>query len=192
MPIAVLTAYTEKEYEPFDPYSRFYPAIPISVCFSNTALYTLNKAPVPVVIASRPRHRSRAAVGEATPHPPGRPWPIPVPPAGGTRRNDRDGSDGKAHGSPHTPRSPAGPGQERRSASAGSARARSSPITSASIAESGKGPHPSVRSPPPSIEGSGAEAPSASVRRGPAAPAAAPPGPLLSPHPGTVRPEDAG
>ena len=41
MPIAVLSEYTEKEYEPFDPYSRFYPAMPISVCFSDTALYTL-------------------------------------------------------------------------------------------------------------------------------------------------------
>lgn len=44
MPIAVLSEYTEKEYEPFDPYSRFYPAMPISVCFSDTALYTLGKA----------------------------------------------------------------------------------------------------------------------------------------------------
>ena len=43
MPIAVLTAYTEKEYEPFDPYSRFYPAMPVSVCFSDTALCTLGK-----------------------------------------------------------------------------------------------------------------------------------------------------
>lgn len=43
MPIAVLSEYTEKEYEPFDPYSRFYPAMPISVCFSDTALYTLGK-----------------------------------------------------------------------------------------------------------------------------------------------------
>ena len=43
MPIAVLMAHTEKEYEPFDPYSRFYPAIPVPVCFSNTALYTLSK-----------------------------------------------------------------------------------------------------------------------------------------------------
>lgn len=45
MPIAVLSEYTEKEYEPFDPYSRFYPAMPISVCFSDTALYTLGKSP---------------------------------------------------------------------------------------------------------------------------------------------------
>lgn len=45
MPIAVLSEYTEKEYEPFDPYSRFYPAMPISVCFSDTALCTLGKAP---------------------------------------------------------------------------------------------------------------------------------------------------
>lgn len=45
MPIAVLSEYTEKEYEPFDPYSRFYPAMPISVCFSDTALYTLGKCP---------------------------------------------------------------------------------------------------------------------------------------------------
>ena len=44
VPIAVLTIYTEKEYEPFDPYSRFYPAMPISVCFQNTALYTLGKS----------------------------------------------------------------------------------------------------------------------------------------------------
>ena len=43
MPIAVLSEYTEKEYEPFDPYSRFYPAMPISVCFSDTALCTLGK-----------------------------------------------------------------------------------------------------------------------------------------------------
>ena len=45
MPIAVLSEYTEKEYEPFDPYSRFYPAMPISVCFSDTALCTLGKQP---------------------------------------------------------------------------------------------------------------------------------------------------
>ena len=44
MPIAFLSEYTEKEYEPFDPYSRFYPAMPISVCFSDTALCTLGKA----------------------------------------------------------------------------------------------------------------------------------------------------
>lgn len=44
MPIAVLSEYTEKEYEPFDPYSRFYPAMPISVCFSDTALCTLGKS----------------------------------------------------------------------------------------------------------------------------------------------------
>ena len=44
MPIAVLSEYTEKEYEPFDPYSRFYPVMPISVCFSDTALCTLGKA----------------------------------------------------------------------------------------------------------------------------------------------------
>ena len=44
MPIAVLTAYTEQEYEPFDSYSRFYPAMPISVCFSDTALCTLGKS----------------------------------------------------------------------------------------------------------------------------------------------------
>ena len=43
MPIAVLMAHTEKEYEPFDPYSRFYPAMPVSVCFSDTALCTLGK-----------------------------------------------------------------------------------------------------------------------------------------------------
>ncbi|HIZ19348.1 MAG TPA: hypothetical protein H9674_00615 [Firmicutes bacterium] len=43
MPIAVLSEYTEKEYEPFDPYSRFHPAMPISVCFSDTALCTLGK-----------------------------------------------------------------------------------------------------------------------------------------------------
>ena len=45
MPIAVLSEYTEKEYEPFDPYSRFYPAMPISVCFSDTALCTLGEMP---------------------------------------------------------------------------------------------------------------------------------------------------
>ena len=33
MPIVVLMAYTEKEYEPFEPYSRFCPAMPVSVCF---------------------------------------------------------------------------------------------------------------------------------------------------------------
>ena len=43
VPIAVLSEYTEKEYEPFDPYSRFYPAMPVSVCFSDTALYTRSK-----------------------------------------------------------------------------------------------------------------------------------------------------
>ena len=43
VPIAVLSEYTEKEYEPFDPYSRFCPAMPVSVCFSDTALYTLSK-----------------------------------------------------------------------------------------------------------------------------------------------------
>lgn len=43
MPIAVLTAYTEKEYEPFDPYSRFCTAMPVSACFSDTALYALSK-----------------------------------------------------------------------------------------------------------------------------------------------------
>ena len=43
MPIAVLSEYTEKEYEPFNPYSRFYPVMPISVCFSDTALCTLGK-----------------------------------------------------------------------------------------------------------------------------------------------------
>lgn len=43
VPIAVLSEYTEKEYEPLDPYSRFYPAMPVPVCFSDTALYTLGK-----------------------------------------------------------------------------------------------------------------------------------------------------
>lgn len=43
MPIAVLSEYTEKEYEPLDPYSRFYPAMPVPVCFSDTALCTLSK-----------------------------------------------------------------------------------------------------------------------------------------------------
>ena len=43
VPIAVLSEYTEKEYEPFDSYSRFCPAMPVSVCFSDTALYTLSK-----------------------------------------------------------------------------------------------------------------------------------------------------
>ena len=43
VPIAVLTIYTEKEYEPFDPYSHFYPAMPVSVYFSDTALYTRSK-----------------------------------------------------------------------------------------------------------------------------------------------------
>ena len=40
VPIAVLTAYTEKEYEPFDSYSRYCPAMPVSVCFFDTALCT--------------------------------------------------------------------------------------------------------------------------------------------------------
>lgn len=43
VPIAVLSEYTEKEYEPLDPYSRFYPAMPVPVCFSDTALCTLSK-----------------------------------------------------------------------------------------------------------------------------------------------------
>jgi len=43
VPIAVLSEYTEKEYEPLDPYSRFYPAMPVPVCFSDTALCTLGK-----------------------------------------------------------------------------------------------------------------------------------------------------
>ena len=38
-----LKDYTEQEYEPFDPYSRFYPAMPVSVCFSDTALCTSGK-----------------------------------------------------------------------------------------------------------------------------------------------------
>lgn len=45
MSITVLTIYTEKEYEPFDPYSRFYPAMPVSACFSNTALCTRSEHP---------------------------------------------------------------------------------------------------------------------------------------------------
>ncbi len=45
MPIAVLSEYAEKEYEPFDSYSRFYPAMSVSVCFSNTALCTLGNLP---------------------------------------------------------------------------------------------------------------------------------------------------
>lgn len=44
VPIVVLMVYTEKEYEPFDSYSRFCPAMPVSVCFSDTALYTLSKS----------------------------------------------------------------------------------------------------------------------------------------------------
>ena len=43
MPIVVLTTYTEKEYEPLGPYSRSYPAMPVSVCFLDTALYTRSK-----------------------------------------------------------------------------------------------------------------------------------------------------
>jgi len=44
VPIAVLIAYTEKGYGTFDPYLYFYPAMPASVCFSDTALlYTLGK-----------------------------------------------------------------------------------------------------------------------------------------------------
>lgn len=53
MPIAVLSEYTEKEYEPFDPYSRFYPAMPISVCFSDTALCTLGEAAASVFTLQR-------------------------------------------------------------------------------------------------------------------------------------------
>ncbi len=45
VPIAVLTAYTEKEYEPFDSYSRYCPAMPVSVCFFDTALCTPGKNP---------------------------------------------------------------------------------------------------------------------------------------------------
>lgn len=45
MPIAVLSEYTEKEYEPFDSYSRYCPAMPVSVCFFDTALCTLGKIP---------------------------------------------------------------------------------------------------------------------------------------------------
>ena len=45
VPIAVLTAYTEKEYEPFDSYSRYCPAMPVSVCFFDTALCTPGKDP---------------------------------------------------------------------------------------------------------------------------------------------------
>ncbi len=45
VPITVLTIYTEKEYESFNPYSRFYPAMPVSACFQDTALYTLSKLP---------------------------------------------------------------------------------------------------------------------------------------------------
>ena len=40
VPIAVLTVYTEKEYEPFDSYSRFYPAMPVSMCFLGILPYT--------------------------------------------------------------------------------------------------------------------------------------------------------
>lgn len=43
MPIAVLSEYAEKEYEPFDSYSRFLPAMPVAACFSNTALCTPGK-----------------------------------------------------------------------------------------------------------------------------------------------------
>lgn len=44
MPIAVLSEYAEKEYEPFDSYSRFLPAMPVAACFSNTALCTPGKS----------------------------------------------------------------------------------------------------------------------------------------------------
>ena len=43
VPIAVLSEYAEKEYEPFDSYSRFLPAMPVAACFSNTALCTPGK-----------------------------------------------------------------------------------------------------------------------------------------------------
>ena len=43
VPIAVLSEYAEKEYEPFDSYSRFCPAMPVSVCFFDTALCTPGK-----------------------------------------------------------------------------------------------------------------------------------------------------
>ena len=43
VPIAVLSEYAEKEYEPFDSYSRYCPAMPVSVCFFDTALCTPGK-----------------------------------------------------------------------------------------------------------------------------------------------------
>ena len=46
VPIAVLSEYAEKEYEPFDSYSRFLPAMPVAACFSNTALCTPGKLAV--------------------------------------------------------------------------------------------------------------------------------------------------
>ena len=45
VPIVVLMVYTEKEYEPFDSYSHFCPAMPVSVCFFDTALCTLGNLP---------------------------------------------------------------------------------------------------------------------------------------------------
>lgn len=44
VPIVVLMVYTEKEYEPFDSYSRYCPAMPVSVCFFDTALCTPGKS----------------------------------------------------------------------------------------------------------------------------------------------------
>ena len=55
VPIAVLTAYTEQEYEPYDSYSWFYPAMSVSVCFSDTALYTLSENRVRSVICPKKR-----------------------------------------------------------------------------------------------------------------------------------------
>ena len=41
--LVLLSGGQQKEYEPFDSYSRFLPAMPVAACFSNTALYTLSK-----------------------------------------------------------------------------------------------------------------------------------------------------
>ena len=43
VPIVVLTTYTEKEYESFDSYSHFYPAMPISEYFLRYCLILLSE-----------------------------------------------------------------------------------------------------------------------------------------------------
>lgn len=42
--LVLLSGGQQKEYEPFDSYSRFLPAMPVAACFSDTALYALSKS----------------------------------------------------------------------------------------------------------------------------------------------------